>query len=63
MAEAWVAPAEGGGGWMGAAEGAGYLGIGRFVLGLYHDIEVLGNPDFVAYIYNKVKGMVEKVGQ
>ena len=42
---------------------ASYLGIGRFVLGLYHDIEVLGNPDFVAYIYNKVKGMVEKVGQ
>jgi len=31
------------------------------VLGLYHDIEVLGNPDFVAYIYNKVKGMVEKI--
>ena len=63
MAEAYVTPADDPDHWIFSSDVASYLGIGRFVLGLYHDIEVLGNPDFVAYIYNKVKGMVEKVGQ
>lgn len=34
-----------------------YLGISRFVLGLYDCIEVLGNDDFIAYIKNKVEEM------
>ncbi|KDR51603.1 helix-turn-helix transcriptional regulator [Hoylesella loescheii] len=63
MAEAYITPADDPDHWIFSSDVASYLGIGRFVLGLYHDIEVLGNPDFVAYIYNKVKGMVEKVGQ
>ena len=40
---------------------ASYLGIGRFVLGLYHDIDVLGSAQFAAYINEKVKAMNQKV--
>ena len=61
MAEAYITPADDPDHWIFSSDVASYLGIGRFVLGLYHDIEVLGNPDFVAYIYNKVKDMVEKI--
>ncbi len=32
-----------------------YLGIGRFVLGLYDDIDILGDKGFKAYISNKIK--------
>lgn len=32
-----------------------YLGIGRFVLGLYDDINVIGNDEFKAYLSDKIK--------
>lgn len=34
-----------------------YLGIGRFVLGLYDCVEVLGDEEFIAYIRYKVEEM------
>lgn len=34
-----------------------YMGIGRFVLGLFEDIEVLGGEGFVAYIDGKRRSM------
>lgn len=34
-----------------------FLGIGRFVLGLYDDIEVLGDDSFLKYLNKKVKFM------
>jgi len=34
-----------------------YIGIGRFVLGLYEDIEVLGNAGFRRYLSKKIKAM------
>ena len=43
-----------------------YIGIGRFVLGLYDDIEILNSPDFSSYmdkritlVYEKWRGQVE----
>lgn len=37
-----------------------YVGIGRFVLGLYEDIEIVDSPEFSKYIDNKMSTMVEK---
>ena len=34
-----------------------FLGIGRFVLGLYDDIEVVGDESFLNYLNKKVKFM------
>ena len=31
-----------------------FLGIGRFVLGLYEDIEVLGDDDFQKYLKERI---------
>ena len=39
---------------------ASYLGIGRFVMGLYDDVEVLGDKAFAEYIRQKVQAMKEK---
>ena len=36
-----------------------YAGIGRFVLGLFDDIEVLGDDGFVNYLDGKVRAMTE----
>lgn len=36
-----------------------YAGIGRFVLGLYEDIEVIGDEGFKAYLREKIKKMNE----
>ena len=49
---------DGDGHWLFETEVASYLGIGRFVLGLYHDIEVTGGPDFLRYLDGKVAEMV-----
>lgn len=38
-----------------------YAGIGRFVLGLYDDIEVSGGPGFLDYLRRKIEGMAERV--
>lgn len=40
-----------------------FLGIGRFVLGLYDDIEVIGDEAFRQYITDKVKRMTERVSK
>lgn len=42
------------------AELCSYTAIGRFVLGLFDDIEVLGDAPFKAYLKNKVEKMAEK---
>ena len=38
-----------------------YIGIGRFVMGLFSDIEVLEDSGFCKYIHDKVKEMEEKI--
>ncbi len=40
-------------------EVASYLGIGRFVLGLYDHVEVLGDENFITYIRDAIKRMKE----
>ena len=40
---------------------ASYLGIGRFVLGLFQDIEVLQDQRFKQYIADCVEQMSQKV--
>lgn len=47
--------ADGPGHWLFKTEVVSYLGIGRFVLGLYEDIEVLGDDNFKKYILEKRK--------
>ena len=37
-----------------------YIGIGRFVLGLYDDIEVLGNDEFKEYLRQHIERMYSK---
>lgn len=34
-----------------------YAGIGRFVLGLFDDIEVLGNDEFISFLKQKIESM------
>ncbi|MDR1895791.1 MAG: WYL domain-containing protein [Prevotellaceae bacterium] len=34
-----------------------YDGVGRFVMGLLHDIEILGNDDFVDYIRKRIRSL------
>ena len=38
-----------------------YIGVGRFVLGLFEDIEVLGDEGFRAYLKEKVKLLNNKL--
>ena len=37
-----------------------YAGIGRFVLGLYDDIEILGDEAFIQYISKKIEEMYNR---
>ncbi len=37
-----------------------YVGIGRFVLGLYNDIQVLGNNDFKQYLRQQIQSYLKK---
>ena len=57
LAEPSLMPETDGRHWNMDIEVASLLGIGRFVLGLYDDIEVLGDDDFKEYIRNKIKAM------
>lgn len=43
--------------WIFSADVASFLGIGRFVIGLYDDIGVLGSDAFCKYISDKVMNM------
>ena len=44
--------------WLFRADMASFVGIGRFVMGLYDDIEVLGSDEFRSYIDSKVEHML-----
>lgn len=48
--------------WILQTEVCRYEGVGRFVLGLFEDIEVLGSSDFIHYLQEKVKDLTQKVG-
>ncbi len=37
-------------------------GVGRFVLGLYDDIDVIDSPDLEAYLRDRIKELTQKVG-
>ena len=37
-----------------------YAGIGRFVLGLYDDIKILGDEAFIQYISKKIEEMYNR---
>ena len=39
-----------------------YKGIGRFVMGLIDDIEVVDSPEFVDYLRGKAKDLTQKIG-
>ena len=43
--------------WIFDAEVASFLGVGRFVLGLFSDIEIIGDEGFVEYIRKEVNSM------
>ena len=43
--------------WIFETEVASFLGIGRFVLGLFSDIEIIGSDDFIEYVKNAVNSM------
>lgn len=49
--------ADGDGGWIFKTDVVSFLGIGRFVLGLFDDIEILGSNEFRSYIKRKIEGM------
>ena len=41
--------------WLFQADLASYVGIGRFILGLYDDIEILGDVGLQAYVRQKIQ--------
>ncbi len=43
------------------AEVCSYKGVGRFVLGLYDDIEIVGSPDFVKYLAERIADLTQKI--
>lgn len=43
--------------WLLSMDVCSYAGIGRFVLGLFEDIEVLGSQEFKEYLKEKIKGI------
>ena len=43
--------------WTFQADVVSFLGIGRFVLGLYDDIQIIGCQQFIDYIAEKIKRM------
>lgn len=59
--EAYIQQADDPEHWIFSTDVASFLGIGRFVLGLYHDIDVLSSPEFVNYINDKVRAMAVRV--
>lgn len=38
-----------------------FVGIARFVLGLFDDIEIVDSPDFQKYLYQKIENLTEKI--
>lgn len=50
----------GDGKWYFETDVCSYLGIGRFVLGMYDDVEVLGDEDFIHYLEDKIRKWGER---
>ena len=48
--------------WILSADFASYVGISRFVLGLYNHIDVLESPAFKEYLKGEIQKMQEKAG-
>ena len=48
--------------WILSADFASYVGISRFVLGLYNHIDVLESPAFKEYLKGEILKMQEKAG-
>ena len=38
---------------------ASYIGVGRFVIGLYDDIEVEGDEGFKAYLHTRIQKLLQ----
>ena len=47
--------------WLLDTEVCNYAGIGRFVMGLIDDIEIIDSPDFVAYLRQKQEALSRKL--
>ena len=47
------------GSWTFHTDVVSFLGIGRFVLGLYDDIKIIGCQQFIDYIREKIRSMGE----
>jgi len=56
-AELYVAPEEARDTWLFETDVASYVGIGRFVLGLYADIEVIADDGLRTYLHNQIHQM------
>lgn len=48
--------------WLFATEVCSFQGIGRFVLGLFEDVEVVDSPDFVQFLREKAQNLTKKLG-
>ena len=46
--------------WLAEIPVCSFVGVGRFVLGLFEDIEVLGNEDFKNYLHTKINYLNNK---
>ncbi|MBQ7868930.1 MAG: WYL domain-containing transcriptional regulator [Prevotella sp.] len=55
--EPYITPETDGQHWLLRIEVCSYLGVGRFVLGLLENVEVLGGEEFRRYLREKIKGM------
>lgn len=47
--------------WLFRTEVCKYEGVGRFVLGLFEEVEIIDSPDFLHYISEKVKKISDKI--
>ena len=47
--------------WIFSVEVCRYEGVGRFVLGLYEDIEIIDSPEFKEFLSEKMKKITEKM--
>ena len=47
--------------WMFSADVCRYEGVGRFVLGLYEDIEIIDSPGLESFLKGKMKKIAEKI--
>ena len=47
--------------WLLDTQVCNYAGVGRFVMGLIEDIEIIDSPDFVAYLRTKREALERKL--